>query len=158
MSETTEERGAAVRFPPPFVPLIGLALGLALEWIAPLPIALGSVLRFGLGGLFTVAGLALMVLAMGRFRETGQDPKPWEPSPSLIATGIYRFTRNPMYVAMGFLQGGLGLLFASLWPLLLVPVTWWVIYQIAIRHEEAYLRERFGADYDAYCQQVRRWL
>ena len=110
------------------------------------------------GGLVIVAGLALMATAFGLFRSTGQDPKPWEMTPEIISTGIYRFTRNPMYVSMGLLQAGVGLALASTWVIILVPVSWVVIYWIAIRHEEAYLEKKFGSVYLDYKASVRRWL
>ena len=159
MTDETKPDGAAVRIPPPIVPVLGLAAGFVLSWsVGPLPNPLGGAPRFVLGGLLVGAGLGLMAAAIGLFRATGQDPKPWESSPELIATGIYRYTRNPMYLAMGLLQGGLGILFAELWSVVLVPVTWTVIYFIAIRHEEAYLAEKFGAPYLEYKGRVRRWL
>ena len=63
-----------------------------------------------------------------------------------------------MYLGMGLLQAGLGLLFGSAWPLVLVPVTWWVIYRISIRHEEAVLAGKFGDSYEAYRRAARRWM
>ncbi len=153
----SESEGAAVRFPPPFVPLIGLVVGLVIQRFIPLSIAGGGV-RWGLGTVLVVAGLALMGLAFGWFRKTGQDPKPWTEAPELIVEGVYRHSRNPMYVAMGLLQAGFGLFLGSLWPLLLVPVSCWTIYLIAIRHEEAYLSEKFGESYAQYCDSVRRWI
>jgi protein-S-isoprenylcysteine O-methyltransferase Ste14 len=158
-NETNEKKGAAVRFPPPFVPLIALALGMVLHWFVPLstPIARGAP-RFVIGGGLVVLGVALMAMAFGWFRKTGQDPAPWEESPELIVEGVYRWTRNPMYLSMGMLQAGLGILFASVWPLILVPATWSVIYQIAIRHEETYLSQKFGESYERYRTDVRRWI
>lgn len=154
-----QERGADVRIPPPIIPVVMLAVGLALDaFAAPLgvePVGLG---RWVGGAALTAAGIGLLGAAAGLFRKTGQDPKPWEPAPELIIEGIYRITRNPMYVAFGALQAGLGMLLGSYLPGLLVPLTWWIIYLIAIRHEEAYLRQKFGADYEAYLGQVRRWL
>jgi protein-S-isoprenylcysteine O-methyltransferase Ste14 len=159
VSEEQNNDGAAVRFPPPFVPLIALAAGFATSWLAgPLPDPLPAGARLAAGGILLAAGIAFMILAMGLFRRTGQDPKPWKSSPELIGTGVYRWTRNPMYLGMGLLQAGLGLLFANLWVVALVPVTWLVIYRIAIRHEEAYLEAKFGASYLDYKQAVRRWL
>ena len=163
MNEATgtqeRERGASVRIPPPIIPVIGLVVGLALDAIAsPFgagPVGLG---RWGGGVAFIAIGMGLLAAAAGLFRKTGQDPKPWEPAPELIIVGIYRYTRNPMYVSFGVLQAGLGLLLGSALPALLVPVSGWVIYLIAIRHEEDYLRGKFGADYEAYLGQVRRWL
>ena len=156
---TGEEKGAAVRLPPPVVPVIALVFGLVVE---SLVLAtgpwLGDVVRYAGGATVVGVGIGLLLTAAGLFRATGQDPKPWEPSPELIVRGIYRYTRNPMYVSFGLLQAGLGIVFGSLWPLALVPVTGWIIYQTAIRHEEAYLREKFGEPYEAYLRDVRRWI
>jgi protein-S-isoprenylcysteine O-methyltransferase Ste14 len=158
-SESEVKDGAAVRFPPPFVPVIALVAGVVLEkWIFPISWPLSNVLRFGLGGLLIVVGLALMAAAFGLFRSTGQDPKPWESTPEIISTGIYGFTRNPMYVSMGVLQAGIGLTIENIWVVLLVPATWTTIYLIAIRHEEAYLERKFGSVYQDYKDTVRRWL
>ncbi len=159
MSEETAAKGPPVRIPPPVVPLIMLGFGMLAHWFVPLstPLGRGGV-RFAVGGALAAAGLAAMGLAMGWFRKTGQDPVPWTESPELIVEGIYKRTRNPMYLGMGLLQGGLGLLLGSVWPLVLVPVTGWLIYVIAIRHEEAYLAEKFGESYARYRASVRRWL
>ena len=151
--------GAAVRFPPPFVPLIALALGIVAHvWLWPLGLPLQGALRYGSAVLLLGTGLALMTTAFGVFRRTGQDPKPWANTPEIISTGIYRFSRNPMYVSMGLLQAGIGVALANGWVVLLVPVVWAVIYVIAIRHEEAYLEQKFGSVYTDYKRSVRRWL
>ena len=63
-----------------------------------------------------------------------------------------------MYLGMGLLQAGLGVLLSNAWIVVLVPVSWLVIYLIAIRHEEAYLERKFGASYASYKASVRRWL
>ena len=158
-TEASEEKGADVRFPPPFVPLILLAVGIAIDkTLAPIGWVPEGLWRWGLGGVLVADGVLLLGLANGLFRKTGQDPKPWKPAPELIIDGIYNYTRNPMYLGMGSLQAGLGFLFASVTPAILVPITWWIIYRIAIRHEEAYLVERFGEPYEAYMRQTRRWL
>ncbi len=71
---------------------------------------------------------------------------------------MYRFTRNPMYVGMALLQAGIGLALASAWTIALVPVVLAVVYATAVRHEEAYLEEKFGAAYLSYNSSVRRWM
>lgn len=158
-SRTRPEDGAAVRFPPPFVPLIALALGVVADlWLLPFSLPLEAVSRYSTAALLLGPGVALMAGAFGSFRRTGQDPKPWESTPEIISTGIYRFTRNPMYLSMGLLQAGIGVVLANGWVVLLVPVVWVVIYVIAIRHEEAYLEEKFGSVYTEYKRSVRRWL
>jgi len=158
-TEAESNDGAAVRFPPPLVALIALALGVAIHlWVLPLRIPLEGVSRYGLAALLLGMGVFLMVGAFGLFRRTGQDPKPWLSTPEIISTGVYRFTRNPMYVSMGLLQAGIGLALANGWVVILVPVAWVVIYLIAIRYEEAYLEEKFGSLYTDYKASVRRWL
>lgn len=159
MTNAEKEDGAAIGFPPPFVPLIALAAGVLIEkfvWTLPAPLA--SPATYIVGAIAVGAGLLLMLAAMKLFRATGQDPKPWKSTPEIIATGVYLVTRNPMYLGMGFLQGGIGLLLSNAWVVGLVPVTWIAIYYIAIRHEEAYLEQKFGASYREYKDSVRRWL
>jgi protein-S-isoprenylcysteine O-methyltransferase Ste14 len=153
-----EQDGAAVRFPPPFVPLIALAVGIALQFPWPFALPLHGLLRYGLGALLLLMGLGAMGAAMGLFREIGQDPKPWVTTPAIVSTGVYGFTRNPMYLAMGLMQAGFGVALANGWVLLLVPVTCFVIARIAIRHEEAYLEGKFGTEYTDYKARVRRWI
>ena len=63
----------------------------------------------------TAIGIGVMAAAIGLCRRTGQDPKPWESTPEIISTGVYRFTRNPMYAGMALLQAGIGLALASAW-------------------------------------------
>jgi protein-S-isoprenylcysteine O-methyltransferase Ste14 len=159
MTTTEPSDGAAVRFPPPLVPLIALAVGVLLHrFVRPLPIPLEGPLRYGLGLVLLTAGIAGIAAAMGRFRSTGQNPEPWASTPEIISAGIYRFTRNPMYLSLGLLQAGIGVALANGWMVLLVPVAWAGIYQLAIRHEEAYLERKFGSIYTDYKASVRRWI
>ncbi|MDH3214158.1 MAG: isoprenylcysteine carboxylmethyltransferase family protein [Myxococcales bacterium] len=103
-------------------------------------------------------GVAMMAKAMGLFRRTGQDPRPWKGTPEIIAIGVYRVTRNPMYVGMALLQIGIGMGLANGWILVLVPPVLALVYATAIRHEEAYLESKFGDTYLAYKASVRRWI
>jgi protein-S-isoprenylcysteine O-methyltransferase Ste14 len=153
-----EQDGADVRFPPPFIPLIALVVGIALQFLWPIALSVHGLFRYGVGALLLLAGLGAMGAAIGLFREIGQDPKPWVSTPAIVSTGIYRFTRNPMYVGMGLMQAGFGVALANGWILLLVPVTCFVIARIAIRHEEAYLEGKFGTEYTDYTARVRRWF
>ncbi|MFP6628754.1 MAG: isoprenylcysteine carboxylmethyltransferase family protein [Myxococcota bacterium] len=159
MTGPDSETGAAVRVPPPFVPLIALVIGAVVQWgLGPLSSPIMGTSRWLVGTVLLATGVAVLLSANGHFRRTGQDPQPWKMSPELIGDGIYARTRNPMYLSMGIMQAALGILFANLWIVLFVPATWWVIYRIAIRHEEAYLESRFGDPYVAYKHRVRRWL
>jgi protein-S-isoprenylcysteine O-methyltransferase Ste14 len=159
-SKPQDRDHAGVRIPPPKLFLAGLALGFLLEWLWPLGWfeGLPTLPRLGLGGVLTAAGVALMASAMGLFKKAGTAIPPWEPTTALVTAGVYRFSRNPIYLSVVLIYVGLALLFAWGWALLLlVPVL--VILQLAvIRREEAYLERRFGDHYRQYRARVRRWL
>ena len=132
--------------------------GLVDRYLFSVPLALSGGVRFGAAAVATAIGIGVMAAAIVLFKRTGQDPKPWESTPEIISSGVYRFTRNPMYVGMALLQAGIGLALASAWIIALVPVVLAVVYTTAVRHEEAYLEEKFGAAYLSYKSLVRRWF
>jgi len=156
---TPERDGAAVRFPPPFVYLIAVIVGGLLHaLVLPWPLGIPLFPRICIAAAAALAGVAIVANAIGLFRRTGQDPKPWESTPEIISAGIYRFTRNPMYVGMALIQLSIGLALGNLWILAFIPLVLAIVYATAIRHEEAYLERKFGATYLAYKKSVRRWL
>jgi protein-S-isoprenylcysteine O-methyltransferase Ste14 len=134
--------------------VLGRSIEIAFPLPTPLPRLAGTVLALLLGGM----GLGLIVAAAGRFSSTGQKPAPWTPTPQIINDGIYRYTRNPMYVGMALLQAALGLGVSSLWIVLMVPASAAAVYLTAIRPEENYLTEKFGEGYLSYKRTVRRWF
>lgn len=77
---------------------------------------------------------------------------------TVLTTGPFRFSRNPLYVGLIVLDIGLALLWPSSWALVLVPVGVTFLLWGAILPEERYLSAKFGAEYDAYRQRVRRWV
>ena len=153
------ERGARVRFPPPFVFMLSLLAGVAMHYVVRathIPIARTASLVAGL--VIIALGVGLIAAARGWFVRTGQHPAPWKPSPSLIAEGPYRFTRNPMYVSMTTIQIGLGLALDIAWIALFAPLSLLAVHWIAVVREEEYLAAKFGAAYDEYRARVRRYL
>ncbi|HXY25293.1 MAG TPA: isoprenylcysteine carboxylmethyltransferase family protein [Candidatus Acidoferrum sp.] len=153
------ERGAKVRFPPPFVYLAFILLGIILRYVvAPLAFPVNPYVGLAIGVALFLAGLWLNFGAWTFFKRTGQDPKPWTPSPELVLSGPYRFTRNPMYVGMTCMQLGLGLALNNLWICLLAPFSLLVVHFLAVLPEEKYLSEKFGDSYRAYLIKVRRYI
>ncbi|MEM7479603.1 MAG: isoprenylcysteine carboxylmethyltransferase family protein [Acidobacteriota bacterium] len=149
--------GARVRMPPPLVFLAAALLGALMErQVIALPLAGAWTLPVGI--LCLVLGALLIALAMRLFFRSGQDPEPWKPTPSIVAAGIFRWTRNPMYVGMALLQIGAGVLKGYGWIVLTVPLSLWLVYLTAVRHEEEYLTGKFGDEYLRYRASVRRWL
>jgi protein-S-isoprenylcysteine O-methyltransferase Ste14 len=150
---------ATVRIPPPVVFVVSTLLGVLIErFVVPARLPLDEWERIGGSIVLVVLATALMGAAFGPFRKTGQDPRPWRSTPSLVATGVYRFTRNPMYVSMALIQVSLAVAFRNGWILVTLPVSMIGVYLAAIRHEEAYLDRKFGEAYRSYRRSVRRWL
>ena len=143
--------------PPPLIVAVTLLVGLWFDgrlqsWpnTPPLLLIIGSGL--------TTAGFSLIGIALRLFRRARTRPEPWQPATELVQTGIYRFTRNPMYLGMLVTYAGVALMLQS--PaagLLLIPLGV-VIDRFVIAREEAYLRDCFGRSYDVYRSKVRRWL
>ena len=154
-----ERDGASVRIPPPVVYLVAVIVGGVVDrYLLSVPSVLPGRVRFGAAAVAAALGIGGMAAAIGLFKRTGQDAKPWEPTPEIISTGVYRVTRNPMYVGMALLQTGIGLAVESAWIIALVPVALAVVYATAVRHEETYLEGKFGAAYVRYKSSVRRWI
>jgi protein-S-isoprenylcysteine O-methyltransferase Ste14 len=155
----SSERGAKVRFPPPLVFLGSTLLGVVLRYaVAPIALSANRNAARWVGVAILVMGLGLIISARTLFKRTGQNPKPWTPSPELLLNGPYRFTRNPMYVGVTLVQCGLGLALANLWICWLSPLSLLVVHFIAVLPEEKYLSEKFGESYRAYLGRVRRYL
>ena len=152
-------RALELKIPPPVVALlVALAMwgvsrdaaALPAAEFARLPLALALAV---VGAAFDVSGL----IAFRRARTTINPMKPQATS-SIVDSGVYRLTRNPMYVGLTGLYLGVTVLIDSLWPLLLLPMVLVALYFFVIRREERYLAARFGADYEDYRRRVRRWF
>lgn len=156
--EASAPDGAKVRIPPPLVYLAGVAAGVALHWLLPLPLPFGAIVRAVAAIACAALGVAMIAGALRLFERTGQDPKPWKSTPEIVSSGVYRFTRNPMYVGMGLLQASFAFALANGWILGLLAPVLAVVHATAVRHEEAYLEAKFGSAYTEYKRSVRRWL
>ncbi|MCS6853797.1 MAG: isoprenylcysteine carboxylmethyltransferase family protein [Elioraea sp.] len=136
-----------------------VCLALALDGLVPLTEGAWSVwLRFGLGSAVVVLAVLLAGWAAWEFHRVGTPIPTFRPARRFVASGPYAFTRNPMYLGLVLLLVGLGLLLASAWTLLLVPVFVVLLDRLVIAREEPYLAARFGAPYSEYLSRVRRWL
>ncbi len=154
-----EEDSPQVRFPPPLVYAGMLLLGLGIgRLLGDPPIGLDIKVASLAGMILAIAGLGLIFAALLRFRRAGTNPEPWRQTTAFVASGVYRWTRNPMYLGMALIFAGLALIFDSLATLLLLPFVVILIDRQVIAREERYLEAKFGDDYRAYKDKVRRWL
>ncbi len=152
---------AAVRFPPPIVPLLTILAGwgLAKLWPVVLPDLLSASVRPWFGGLVCIGAVASLGLpAVVLFHRKGESEIPWTPTGQIVESGPYRFTRNPMYLMMVILCIGFSIALWNFWILALTPLCVLVLRIWAIDPEEAYLERKFGDDYLAYKRRVRRWI
>ena len=151
--------GAKVRFPPPLVYAGGLALGIAAGRIWNLPgFGPGPHVRDPLGWMLVFGGAIVSAAGVGLFVRSGTAIIPYKPAAVLVTSGIYRWTRNPMYLGLAVIYAGTALLLNSLPALVLLPVVLAIIQYGVIAKEEAYLERAFGGKFDSYRNRVRRWI
>jgi protein-S-isoprenylcysteine O-methyltransferase Ste14 len=142
---------------PPLLYGVALAAGLLLHWLAPRPI-LSSNVRYWVGGTILALGAALAVWGRALMERAGTNVNPTLPTTALVTTGPFRFSRNPLYVALTLLYVGLALLTNALWVLVLIVPVLVLMHYGVVRREERYLEAKFGAAYGAYRARVRRYL
>lgn len=145
---------------PPYIYLGFLGLGIVLNYFWPLPIGDGpfAVWARSFWGLIVAGGATLLLLGIRQFRRRGTHFRTDKPSTAIITDGLYRYSRNPLYLALSLIYAGLGLGLDNLWALmLLVPVLVVIRYGVIAR-EEAYLERKFGHEYLRYKRSVRRWI
>ncbi len=143
---------------PPIVLAIFLAAGYGLQRLFQIGSGKPAAESVIAGNALMVIGFVIALLgawAMFRARTTIH---PGGSASALVTSGIYRRTRNPMYLSFLFFIIGLGLVFANPWMILLAPLLVLYVQERIIKREEAYLTARFGPEYIAYRNQVRRWF
>lgn len=146
-----------VRVPPPLIFAAGIGAGILLHNTWPL--------SFHFRPWTTSIGLALIALALSWmlwalvcFRRARTTVSPFHASNALITAGPFGYSRNPLYLGLSVIQIGIGLASDNLWMLLLLVPVVWLIQVAVITREEAFLQYKFGDDYQAYTQRVRRWF
>jgi len=144
---------------PPLIFLGFLAAAAALEAVVPLPLLVAHAFpRYLAGAVLAAGGFAMIAMGTRRFLAAGTNIPPTLPTTALVIDGIYRRTRNPLYVGSTLVYMGLGVAAGSLWAIgLLVPLLW-VINVGVVKREERYLERRFGDAYRDYKARVRRWI
>jgi protein-S-isoprenylcysteine O-methyltransferase Ste14 len=143
---------------PPLAWGLAVIAGLALNWLAPLPFLPANLPAGSLGAMVFVLALALFAWAIVTMSRAGSNVPTNRPTTTIVESGPYRFTRNPIYVAMFVALIGLAVAFDSLWLFItLVPFALVIRYGVVAR-EEAYLERKFGDVYRAYQSRVRRWV
>lgn len=111
------------------------------------------------GAVTTLAALAMLIECFARFALKGLGtPAPVAPTQHLVVSGLYRFVRNPMYVAVVGLILGQALVFLSAPLAVYALIVWLTVHTFVFFYEEPTLRRSFGDDYERYCRAVPPWL
>ena len=142
---------------PPLVYLGSMALGVVLHLTWPISLLPRGVTPL-LGAAVVLLAIALFLLAVRTLQTAGTPVPGNQPTTTIVRTGPYRFSRNPIYLAFSLLQLGIALWLNSLWLVLtlLGPVA--LMSLVVIPREERYLEARFPSEYPPYNASVRRWL
>ena len=158
--QASETAVAGVVARPPFLYLACLLLGLALDRVLPLTLTLPetALIRWAAGGCLILIGVAIVASGIRNFSRAATPVPSNRPVRALVTTGIHGWSRNPIYVGMFLIYGGIGMAVGSPWIIVLtLPLAVTLRYGVVAR-EEAYLERRFGDAYRDYRARVRRWL
>ncbi len=145
------------RLPPPFLLIVVILAGYCLQQLFALELTNWSG-WYAAGWALIGVGVIILVAGWVQFFRAKTNVLHHRPSSSLIQSGLYRFSRNPIYVSGLLLQLGIALLMNNLWIVLLVPVSKILFDRYVIAREESYLERAFGEVYLDYRRSVRRWL
>ena len=143
---------------PPILFIGTIVVANLLSWLMPLSLPFSGKLASIVGVILVTAGIALMGWAFLTFRRARTTIMPHRRSGSLITGGPFVLSRNPIYLSEVLALTGLALVNGSTWYLVLTPMFAFAITRLAIVREEAHMRARFGAAWEAYAAKVRRWL
>ena len=148
---------------PPFLFLVALLLGFVSDHLLPLPfpisrIGLAHWISAGVAGSLIFIGIGVFAAAIRNFSSAATPVQGTRPTRALVTTGIHGWSRNPIYLGMFLIYGGIGIVVRSPWILILLLLLGITMRYGVVAREEAYLERRFGDAYRYYKARVRRWL
>lgn len=148
---------AGVKIPPPLCFMAFLVVGILFDsaWIDR---RLSADYLTIFGGVIAVISAIYLIIAAQKHKSAGSNVEPWKPTTTIISEGAYKYSRNPIYLAMALVYTGIAIAAASWFALILLPFCLLIIRYYVIAREEAYLEDKFGKEYLDYKARVRRWL
>ena len=152
-----EDDRPGIVIPPPLLFVVPLLAAFLADKFSPTGFVHGPP-RWIAGSLLVLAGLALNTVGFLMQRRAGTDPIPFHPTTRIVSDGVYRFSRNPMYLEFGLWTLGIAFLVNSVWMLLVVPIGLVLTDRFVVAKEERYLERKFGDEYLSYKRRVRRWI
>ena len=154
---TGDQDNPGITVPPPLIYLLPLVLGLLLDRRRYIPFLPSGAAR-GLGWALLGGGAMLNGWFLRTIRKTDVPIRTDKPVPRLTTEGLFRYSRNPSYLALAMIYAGIAFLLNSLWAILFLPLVVVVMQREVIGREERYLERTFGEEYLTYKGKVRRWV
>ena len=156
MSTGAKDHAGVIAFPPLILAVYIAAGGIA-HWLGPIPVMSPWPARI-IGAVLAIAAGVQAFWASRQMHRAGTNVNPDKPTITIVATGPYGYTRNPMYLSLCLLHLGIALLINGVLPVLFVVPLVLTLHFGVIKREERYLAAKFGEPYLAYQRRVRRWL
>lgn len=155
----SKKDSAQVKTIPPLIPLAFIALSwLVNTYIYVLPIPIAVDIQSIIAYFFMFDAIVLFSFSLYFFFITRQNPEPHTPTNALYTRGIFRITRNPIYLGFLAAQIVVAIQLNNLYVILTLPLVFWLLNKWVIEPEETYLQKLFGQEYLDYKKKVRRWL
>src|SRR5947209_8873505 len=155
MATSADKSGVVAR--PPLLYGAAFVVALVFRWFWPMPIFPQAVALW--------PGLALVALGVGTaiwgrqtMRAAGTNINPALPATVIVSSGPFRFSRNPLYLALTLLYLGLTLAFNTWWGIVVLVPLLIIMHRGVVLREERYLERKFGESYRQYRSKVRRYL
>lgn len=158
MNTTTYDH-PEVKIKPPVIFLAYIGAGVLLSNIVPIDfINADSMWLQLIAYVLILDGVCLAFFSMRRFRKLNTNISTRKAVNSLVTSGVYRYSRNPIYLGMFLSYGGIILLTANFWLMMLaIPLYFQMKYAVIVK-EETYLLASFGSEYERYKDSVNRWI
>ena len=159
MKEKNTKDHAKVKTIPPLIPLTFIAVSwLVNRFIYPLSIPVPTNIQTVIAYVLIVVSSILFGFSLYFFFKTRQNPEPHTPTNALYTGGIFKITRNPIYLGFLVAQVVVAIKLNNLYVILTLPFVFWLLNKWVIDPEEVYLQKLFGQEYLDYKNKVRRWL
>ena len=155
MATSTDKPGVATR--PPLLYGGAFVLVLVFRWFWPMPI-FGHAVALWPGLALFVLGVGIAAWGRRTMQAAGTNVNPALPTTAIVASGPFRFSRNPLYLALTLLYLGLTLAFNTWWGIVVLVPVLIIMHRGVVLREERYLKQKFGETYWQYRSKVRRYL
>jgi protein-S-isoprenylcysteine O-methyltransferase Ste14 len=149
---------ADIVIPPPLALGLLLVASFGLNWLYPLPFVPPFIFHIWIGAFLFIIALLLIRWSATTFRRAGTQVLISKTPTTVVTTGPYRFSRNPIYLALFLVLIAVAIGFDNLWAVAALAIFYFVIRFGVISREEIFLEHKFGSAYLAYKAHVRRWL